>query len=355
MVTIDVSLRASAGYPKEFQFDRDWYRETYQLAPSLRGDEVERYFWQKGSPKGHNLSPYFNPLFVGMQLRALGIEIDAKEDPRDAYLENASELDPHPLLPRNPTCLSADHRLSKVSDTEWYNKSVFILRMLDNQTTRHSLFFDPSFMVDAEGKPMERPLETYLRFHAQGDMKVSTLFDPEFYRSAYPDVARAIEGGEHMSQNLLEHFIAFGMRENRLPFPDLDLDYYASQNPDVASGVSESGISLVYHFLNFGLSEHRDPNPYFKTQYYIEAQPHVLEEIRRLRLVGPFEHFLKIGYKAGLKASQPLYSVELPEHMGKVMYEKSAIRLRESSCETMRRSLFRPLRMRRRSPASSQW
>jgi GT2 family glycosyltransferase len=333
MVKIDLFLRPSAGYPMELQFDPGWYRETYGLTSSWTQTELERYFWQTGEQKGHNFSPYFNPAFVRMQLRDVGIDIDSQEDPRDAYLKNASIIDPHPLLPRNPTCFSTDPRLGKIGNSDWFNKSVFILRMLDNQTTRHSLFFDPGFMVDTDGRPLERPLETYLRYHARSDMKVSALFDPDFYRSAYPDLARAIEEDKHRSQSLLEHFATFGINENRLPFPDFDADHYASQYPELAAGIHESGLSPIRHFLYFGIAEHRDPNPYFNTQYYLEAQPHVLEEIRRLRLTGPFEHFLKIGYKAGLKANRPLHSVDLPEYMGKALYERK--------CDHVTRKLMR--------------
>lgn len=333
MVKIELSLRPAAGYPIELQFDPGWYRETYGVISSRTQTELESCFWRMGDQKGHNLNPYFNPSFVRRQLRDAGVDIDSQEDPRDAYLKNASRVDPHPLLPRNPTCFSSDPRLGKVGNSDWFNKSVFILRMLDNQTTRHSLFFDPSFMVDTVGKPQEKPLETYLRHHARSEMKVSALFDPDFYRTAYPDLARAIEEGKHRSQSLLEHFATSGINENRLPFPDFDTDYYISHYPDIAADIQESGISPIWHFLYSGLAEHRDPNPYFNSKFYLEAQPHVHEEVRKFRLTGPFEHFLKIGYNAGLKANRPLYSVDLPEHMGKALYERE--------CDNITRKLMR--------------
>jgi GT2 family glycosyltransferase len=320
MSSIELSLRPAPQFPKELEFDADWYRKTYKLNKDWSRAQVEDFFWNVGLNKGHNLSPYFNPKYVASQLNRMGYSTD--NDPRISYLRYANFIDPHPLVIRDTEWFSSEKGTIQDSGSEWFNMTIFIIRHFDNMQTRHSLFFDPLLFSETLGHQIDCPLNLYLRDYARENVPTSALFDSTFYQSAYPDVARAIENYTHMSQNLLEHFISSGIDEGRLPFADFDPHFYTKEYPDVADQSEKSGFSPIRHFLYYGIKENRNPNAFFNTEYYIDTQPHVVDEIRRLRLFGPFEHFLRVGYKSGLRASQPLYSVDIPERMGKALYEK---------------------------------
>ncbi len=69
-----------------------------------------------------------------------------------------------------------------------------------------------------------------------------------------------------------------------------DVDFYLSQNPDVAS----RGRPALEHFVRFGSQEGRNPNAWFDTRWYAKKYP----EARRRRVTG-FEHYLWRGRSFG--------------------------------------------------------
>ena len=250
------------------------------------------------------------PGYVRIQMERAHIE--PSENIQTDYLKHSDRLDPHVMLPRSPAGFIAQRPLKQGITDEWYNFSVFILRTLDSQNIRHSLFFDPSFITDAQGVPVDRPLNHYLRHLSTTNHQTSVLFDPEFYEASYPDVKNAISK-TNKYLNLFHHFIQEGIYENKTPLADFDSDFYVKSNPDLHDSIGNGNFSPIQHFLYYGLAEQRNPNPYFDNKYYLETQPDVYESVRKNRLSGPFEHFLKFGYKAGYKVRQPLHSVPVSE------------------------------------------
>jgi hypothetical protein len=77
-------------------------------------------------------------------------------------------------------------------------------------------------------------------------VRLSSLFDPNWYRGTYPDVARA-------QVDPLLHFMTVGWRESRDPGPDFSTSTYLAANPDVA----RSGCNPLVHYIEFGHSEGR--------------------------------------------------------------------------------------------------
>ena len=77
-------------------------------------------------------------------------------------------------------------------------------------------------------------------------LRESPLFDPEWYRRTYPDVAEA-------GADPAEHYLAFGALEGRDPGPGFDSVGYLRANPDVAG----AGINPLVHYLQFGQAEGR--------------------------------------------------------------------------------------------------
>jgi len=74
----------------------------------------------------------------------------------------------------------------------------------------------------------------------------SLLFDAEWYRARYADVA-----GSGVDPAL--HYLRYGWREGRRPGPAFDGDAYLSANADVA----KAGINPLVHYLAYGALENR--------------------------------------------------------------------------------------------------
>jgi hypothetical protein len=87
----------------------------------------------------------------------------------------------------------------------------------------------------------------------------SIKFDPDFYRSRYPDLAKA--EAEGIIADLHEHYLRFGFFENRLPcLIEVDGSFYAREYPDVAVAILENRVSSAQsHFEISGFIEGRVP------------------------------------------------------------------------------------------------
>ncbi len=84
-------------------------------------------------------------------------------------------------------------------------------------------------------------------------------FDPQWYQSAYPDLAAAHRAGT--LTDLRAHYCEFGFFEHRLPcFVRVDDGFYASEYPDIGTAIAEGRIaSPQWHFETFGFREGRLP------------------------------------------------------------------------------------------------
>ncbi len=78
----------------------------------------------------------------------------------------------------------------------------------------------------------------------------SLVFDPEWYKQQYRDVAAA-------KLDPIRHYFDNGVREGRNPNAYFDTKWYASHNPDVAA----AGLNPFLHYLLYGAREGRRPRP----------------------------------------------------------------------------------------------
>jgi hypothetical protein len=85
-------------------------------------------------------------------------------------------------------------------------------------------------------------------------------FDPQWYQSAYPDIAAACQAGA--LTDLRTHYCEFGYFEHRLPcFVPVDESFYVGEYPDIGIAVAEGRIaSAQWHFESFGFREGRLPS-----------------------------------------------------------------------------------------------
>lgn len=105
----------------------------------------------------------------------------------------------------------------------------------------------------------------------------SRLFDPVYYRGAYPDIHPLFH------RFPLRHYVVFGESRGYRPNPDFSPKAYLRYNPDVA----ESGMSPLLHFLQIGHSESRVT----KELPHIEELPEDVPRMRPIDLGRPCARF----------------------------------------------------------------
>jgi glycosyltransferase involved in cell wall biosynthesis len=110
----------------------------------------------------------------------------------------------------------------------------------------------------------------------------SALFDAEWYRECYPEVAA--------HTNPVVHYLKRGGLEGFNPNPYFDSEWYLSVNPDVAA----AGINPLVHFVRYGAREGRNPSLRFDMYYYCRQYPKIAASG-----INPLEHFLSIGLAEG--------------------------------------------------------
>lgn len=125
------------------------------------------------------------------------------------------------------------------------------------------------------------PYSGVLRPRGAGGL--DNLFDAEYYRTTYPDVAGA-------GVNPLIHFIAAGAFEGRNPHPLFDTAFYFRKYPDVAA----AGANPLGHYLKHGAAERRQPHPLFDPVFYLDRYGDV-----RQAGINPLLHYCSQGAAEG--------------------------------------------------------
>lgn len=121
-------------------------------------------------------------------------------------------------------------------------------------------------------------------------LKVSGLFDSDFYLQSNPDVLK-------VGMDPLLHYVRFGFKEWRDPNPLFDTRYYVENNDQV----DFSQINPLAHYIQHGAADGRDPHPLFDTSHYLEQ--HLEQGIKDSI---PLRHYLQQGPKA-IVSPHPLF------------------------------------------------
>ncbi|NMC63354.1 MAG: FkbM family methyltransferase, partial [SAR324 cluster bacterium] len=128
----------------------------------------------------------------------------------------------------------------------------------------------------------ESPLSHFLSEGGKRGLSPHPLFDVQFYLSQNNNVA-------NIDLNPLLHFLRYGAEEGRNPHPLFDLVYYRRQRPDLPKQVNP-----LIHFLEHGVWEGTSPHPLFDVHYYFEQYPDVLHAE-----INPLVHFILWGAHEG--------------------------------------------------------
>ncbi|WP_029231108.1 transglutaminase domain-containing protein [Butyrivibrio sp. VCB2006] len=92
-------------------------------------------------------------------------------------------------------------------------------------------------------------------FQVEAAGKYDTVFDASYYASHNPDVVAAFGNN---SQKLLEHFVAFGMREGRQGNASFNVQAYKARYADLQKAFGNDLPRYYEHYISFGAKEGRN-------------------------------------------------------------------------------------------------
>jgi GT2 family glycosyltransferase len=108
------------------------------------------------------------------------------------------------------------------------------------------------------------------------------------------------------------------------PSPYFDEAYYLFSLPEVRQAVEKDGFSCGYeHFILHGISEGRRPSRNFDPHYYFDKNIAATQNwLSDASPPSAFVHFLRNRAEKRLAISRPLAMNDVPEDMGKAVYER---------------------------------
>lgn len=123
------------------------------------------------------------------------------------------------------------------------------------------------------------------------------VFDAEFYRFIYPDLASLTNDG------LWSHYLNHGIAEGRLGSPALDPVLVKKTYPDLAS---MTNLGILEHWLSAGIDEIRFASSVFDDTFYRQKYQDLEVYDRR----GLIQHFLAAVINEG-RAASPFFDVQV--------------------------------------------
>jgi hypothetical protein len=146
---------------------------------------------------------------------------------------------------------------------------------------RQTNLFDSAYYLESNDDVYQGrilPLRHYAQYGDREGRFPLPVFDPKYYRSKTQ--------GRTKSVNSLLHNCYLGRHLRISPSPWFNLDFYLTENKDVA----RSGMDPFYHYLNWGGLEGRSPSRQFDSSYYLATYP----DVTRAR-INPLLHYLHFG------------------------------------------------------------
>ncbi len=92
------------------------------------------------------------------------------------------------------------------------------------------------------------------KYTADQQAAIKTIFNAAEYAEMNPDVAAAFGTDEN---KLFEHYLVFGINEDRSPSKSFDVNAYASSYPDLQIAFGDNVDSYILHYATFGQKENR--------------------------------------------------------------------------------------------------
>lgn len=136
-----------------------------------------------------------------------------------------------------------------------------------------------------------------------------SVFNAKYYADSYKDLKAAFGDNE---EALYNHFITFGLKENRQMSPIIDVQAYRKAYPDLNAAFGDNWDAYVEHFFAYGMREGRKEGILFNPLEYAAAYPDVaaafgtdIEAITRHYLTNGIAEGRTAGVTAKAEAAAP--------------------------------------------------
>lgn len=118
------------------------------------------------------------------------------------------------------------------------------------------------------------------------------VLDIQYYADKNLDL-KAIYGYDE--QQLVTHFIAYGIKEGRPSSATFDVKYYLENNPDLKAAFKNDYSAAYHHFINYGCQEYRKSSEEYDGTFY----RYYYSDVTNLSSTKLMEHYLNTGKPAG--------------------------------------------------------
>jgi len=254
------------------KFDAAFYRGRYGAAlpePDAPDSALEAYYAATGAALGHSPNLFFAETWYRAAYKdvAAQIELGTYNCGFAHYLSTGfMDRSPHWLFAdRYYLACHPDLTRTRLQEAGFINAYDHFLSAGDREFRAPSLFFDPNMFAAARpGQDFSQtgPFTTFLKEGATAGSttRLSWYFDPEWYFATYPGAAAEVESGRYSCA--LEHFLFNPTPLNFDPSPYFSEDFYASVHVDIISALESRQFRNGYdHFIQFGVFENRKPHP----------------------------------------------------------------------------------------------
>ena len=126
------------------------------------------------------------------------------------------------------------------------------------------------------------------------------VFDPDYYRMAWPDVVRAVGSS---SEALKKHYDQYGKTEGRAANCILTPSYYKGKYKDLRKAFGNNWTSYIDHFSSYGVQEGRRGSVVFDYSYYRNKYKDLVSAFKNDK-AAYFRHFMSYGMKEGRQGSK---------------------------------------------------
>jgi beta-N-acetylglucosaminidase len=115
------------------------------------------------------------------------------------------------------------------------------------------------------------------------------LYDESYYLSNNPDVKKAYTNAS--SNDILSHWINYGIKEGRKASRIFDANYYLYNNEDLLKAFGMNYESAYKHFINYGYKELRASS----AEYYGSCYKNNNSDLKNMSALQLIQHYLKYG------------------------------------------------------------
>lgn len=119
-------------------------------------------------------------------------------------------------------------------------------------TTIHNLLVSGKIAQDINNRLNNHAISPTEPYFMWEHINYQYVFDPSFYGAKYADLGAA---GLKTTEQLFQHFIAFGMDERRQASEDFDPVSYFENNPDLQAAFGDDWQAYYKHYLLCGREE----------------------------------------------------------------------------------------------------